>query len=312
VEFIEELYGGKDVPLKGGWPSVPQMFRFDWDVHKKDCETFYSSEFFATTVATRIRGVGMKSVRSFIRMISPFVVPHRVYGTHAARLECVFKTCGIEAKKALDLGSHPGACASSLLKVVDKLTCVSLNDSDDEFCPYVFRDSRVDFIECDVDGYVPDKKFDVVHDDVDIIAGSNRRRADHDLALKAVSRAVRLRKYTTWYVFTVRNMGADVMLALYDAYKLYGYIDVVKPHYSNPWRTEFIVVFKNVSDVRRKRRDFLHALYAFLDSTAEQQRNWAALLSEKISEYGNKGSIEECPYRNDSDYQKELKEFFTF
>jgi hypothetical protein len=237
--------------------------------------------------------------------MSPFIVPHSVYGTHAARLESVIKLHGITGANALDLGSHPGACASSLLKIVKKITCVSLQD-DDEMSPYVFRDGRAEFISADADEFTPTIKYDIIHDDIDV-SGDRNRLTEHVLAINAIKRSRRLRKFANWYVFTIRDVNPEILLALYDAYKDFGFFDIVKPQFSNPWRVEFVVILRNVGGDRKKRYQFLESMYSFLDRASVGIYQWSATMSEKISQFREKEIVPVCPYRVDHDYQRRLE-----
>jgi hypothetical protein len=311
VSFIENLYGVGPVSLSVSWPEAPSFDCFDWNDVDRDCESFYSNIFYALTVVKRFKTVGYKRLRSFVKMISPFKVPSHVYGTHAGRLESVICHFGLTASNALDLGAHPGACAMSLLKVVDDLTCVSLKPDDgSEFCNYIFRDARSKVIQMDADIYEPDCVYDLVHDDVDIV-GARTQFDDARLAHETIKRATRYYPYAKTYIFTIRDINPSILLELYELYKLYGRFDIVKAHYSNPWRLEFVVVVRRSGGNRRRRHNFMGSMNAFLNKQGRKINAWAFLVSEKIYQFKLNGVVDECPYRSDDVYQKQLSDTYT-
>merc|ERR1719491_23375 len=313
VQFIEELYGVGGIALRCKWSGFPSVGKFSWDVTDYDCASFYSCMYYSYSVVSRFHKIGSRRMRKFVKAISPLKVPRYVHGTHAGRLECVCMEYGIVGDNALDLGAHPGACTNSFLKLVKHVTCVSLqpHHDDDIFCPYVIRGEDVDLIEGDADIYVPPHVFDIVHDDIDI-SGSRGRTVEIRLAREAIKRANRYHSYSKTYIFTLRDMSPDIMESLYELYKLYGSFDIVKPHYSNPWRLEFVVVLRKLGGNTRRKKDFLRSLYGFLNVEGGKMMDWCALASEKMQEMHEYGFVSECPYRNDVDLQKQIAEKHTF
>lgn len=311
IKMIEDLYGVCNVPLMIEWPSMVEARKCDWLKRDFDCEQFYDAMLLSTTASIRIGRIGSKRIRTFIKLMSPFVVPQGVYGTHAGRLECVMKMFGLSGgKNALDLGSHPGACTVSMLKAYDFVKSVSLqSEHDDErtFCPYIIRDERVNVVNADVDGYENDDDviYDLVHDDTDKF-GARTRTEDHQLVLNAINRAERYYKNARNYIFTIRAIDPQIMMRLYDVYKKYGSFDIVKPHFSNPWRVEFVVVLRRASGHAIRRRDFIGSLNHFLNRESEALMAWATVVTKKTSEMIEHRQIECCPYRNDDDAQRSI------
>jgi 23S rRNA U2552 (ribose-2'-O)-methylase RlmE/FtsJ len=310
-EFIMELYGVSKVKLFQKWPAAPELRSFDWNAKARDCESFYSAAFYSESVVRRLSTIARKKLRGFIKRMSPFRVPDGVYGTHAARLECVIRKYGIVGDSVLDLGAHPGACTMSCLKFASHVTAVTLQPpSANELCPYIMRDDDVKVIEHDADTFVPGKVFDVVHDDVDLM-GRRDRLDDMRQAQAAIKRALRYSKYCKCYIFTIRDISPHRIVELYDLYKVYGRFDMVKPHYSNPWRIEYMVVLRKSNDDRKRRSHFMQSINHMLNADGGSLIAWSSALSDKIYEMLERGEISECPMRNDEEYQDALAEAWT-
>lgn len=310
-EFINELYGVFPRRLIVPWPSAPQVRSFDWSRTAVDADSFYSGVLYSMTVTRRFKGVSHKKIRSFIRDLSPFVVPRHVYGTHAGRLECIIRMLGLTATYALDLGAHPGACACSLLKIVEGLTVVSLQPDDGEdFCHYIPRDEAVELIRDDADFYEPYMQYDIVHDDVDV-HGSRNLGTDATLAKEAIQRARKYHRHSRTYIMTIRDVTPSIIESLYELYVLYGDFTIVKPHYSNPWRLEFVVVVRRSIRNRRRKHQFLQSLNFFLNKEGHSLIEWSAKVSDKLHEMFEKGFVTPCPYREDAALQKAISDEFT-
>lgn len=237
-----------------------------------------------------------------------------MYGTHAARAEFAVRYFGLDTTAVLDFGSHPGACAASFIKRSRNVTCVSLKPSVDShrpFCPYVFRSEYVRLIEMDADDYRPDRHFTMIHDDVDVV-GSRARSVDIFLAKGAIKRAIKHVKSTDSYVMTIRDVTPEITELLYECYKAYGYFDIVKPHYSHPWRCEFMVCFRRSNLPPVRKLTFKHALNAFLNAHSTVMISWNEKLGSAIENLIIGRGYETCPWQDDMVVQSAIVDDYMF
>lgn len=308
LEFIEELYGVRPKPIKLEWPSLPKLHLLSARMLDSNCFPYDQAMKMIAHVTSALHKKSRKRVKSMVRCLSPFKVPISTYGTHAARLEFAIKHWKLKFRNALDFGSHPGACAHSLLKVCRDVTCVSLHpnkDSHRDFCPYVFRDEHVQVIEADADKYVPERQYDLIHDDVDLV-GNKTGAQELDLSLRAILRAKRCSKYTGTYVLTLRYITPILFTALYETYKSYGYVDIIKPMFSSPWKSEFMIMFrKKKSGVYLRKSLFMQMFNSYLNRSAGSLIRWNEFIGSIIDE--KEWPVH--PLQNDEDYQKSLHQW---
>lgn len=307
VSFIEELYGVHVHPITFSWPAVHPLHSCDPAIREDDSLMFDQAMSVVTSTAFKVNQMSRRRRKRLVRDCSPFVVPHSTYGTHGARFEFAVRFFELKFRNALDLGAHPGASAFSMLKVCDDVTCVTLplSDPEDEVCPYVFRDEAVTVIECDANAFECEKCYDVIHDDVDV---AGRRANFHDVMLgrDALSRARKFCGNCNVYLMTVRHITPELILDMYQTYQHYGYIDMVKPVFSCPWKCEFMICFKKRrSGVLMKKGIFIRMVNAFLNRHAASLIRWnelilyAARLKEPIVN----------PIRGDFDFQNSLSKW---
>merc|ERR1712025_334549 len=312
--FISELYGVNPVPLRRPWPERFGIHRFNWIKHDASCIRFETAYSYSRSVLNRVGVLSRKRFKKLLSNSSPYSVPKTVYGTHAARLEFAIKYFGIKYKSALDFGSHPGACAASLLKRSKDVTCVSLfpdRDHNRAFCPYVFKDQAVKLINMDADDFVAERKYDLLHDDVDVL-GDRARYVDIDLALRALRRGIRLSRKVDNFVMTIRDYNADMFELIYKCYVAYGSFNIVKPHYSHPWRCEFMLCFKRVNMKPVRKRSLLTALNYFLNSHASMMIKWSDCLSDSYEDLITEHGYVLCPLQNDVEWNTSLSNDFLF
>jgi hypothetical protein len=286
VRFIESLYG-VSIPttLTIKWPKEISIIHLDYDRRASDVGAYEVASAFANDVAIRVTNLTGKRAKVLARKLSPYSQPVRCYGFHAARLEFAIKFFDLNFKTVMDLGSHPGACAASFLKYSDDVTCISLKPVEDKhFCPYVIRDGRVKFIEADVNSYDTDVVYDFIHDDVDIV-GSRSIEEDIKLAEEATRRANKFFKSCSMYLYTVKEIDWRVRELIYQTYVKYGSVDMVKPLFSNPWKSEFMVVFKKDNKPRMRKHVFERSFNAFLNAMAGQIIQWNELVSSSVSDF---------------------------
>jgi hypothetical protein len=282
----------------------------DRDATSSDSLLFDTAARFANDVAIRLNDVAPKRSKIIVRKLSPYSQPTRCYGFHAARFEFAIKYFGIRFNNMLDFGSHPGACAASAVKYCDSVTCVSKKPSVDvrDFCPYVVRDDQVRLIQMDANKFVPLFPFDLLHDDVDRL-GARTEADDVEIGLEAISRAKQNFPYVEQCLFTVKATDWQLVDALYDLYRTYGYIDFVKPLYSNPWKAEYMVYCRSDKVPRMRRAAFVRMFNAFLNSMAKDLFVWSELMLTSISAFEGIGRIEPNPNQK-GDYEEEwIKKF---
>jgi hypothetical protein len=313
IGFIEELYGVAPVPINIGWPSTPVLRRYD-PAMKDANHILFDQGWSAVLNMVRAisRHMSKKGGKRLVREASPYVVPRSTYGTHAARLEFAMKWFGhMGGSKALDLGSHPGACAHTLLKAFAHVTCVSLMPDDDsqrQFCPYVFKDERVRVIEDDANTFSTTEFFDIIHDDVDVL-GAKSMFIETSLARDALNRALRYSKNTYAYLLTIRAITPDLMNQMYEVYLAYGHFDIVKPYYSHPWKIEFMVEFKKKDRAfTMRKRDFIHSLYHFLNSGAGELIRWSEKIVHMVSDHVSGSDIDRNPMQYDIQFQYKIQQ----
>jgi hypothetical protein len=314
-EFISELYGVNPVPLRRPWPGRTGIHKFNWIKHDASSIRFDTAYNYSRQVLGRIGfTISRKRYKKLLSHTSPYVVPRTVYGTHAARLEFAIMYFDIDYQSALDFGSHPGACAASLLKRSKDVTCVSLfpeRDQNRAFCPYVFKDQAVRLINMDVEEYVVDRKYDLLHDDVDVL-GSRSRFVDINLAVKALRRGIKLSRKVNVFVMTIREYNPEIFELIHQCYVAYGSFNIVKPHYSNPWRFEFMLCFKRINLKPVRKRSMLTTLNHFLNSHAASMIEWSDCLSDNYEDLITEHGYVLCPLQKDNEWIKSLSSDFLF
>jgi hypothetical protein len=305
VEWIEDLYGVSVRPLEFTWPALPTLFNLEPTVRESDCLMFDQSMSIVISTAARLNRLSRRRRKTLVKVSSPYLVPSSTYGTHAARFEFGMKYFDLHFYNVLDLGSHPGACAHSMLKVCGDVTCVTLPVDDGIVCPYVFRDESVTIIEEDANVYKPTRSFDLIHDDVDI-SRTKTVAVEASLAKEALRRAIRYSANTNCYLLTLRHINPAILVSLYEAYRCYGYIDMVKPVFSAPWKCEFMVCFKKRrTGYLMRRNNFFQMMNAFLNRQANSLIRWNEyLLASSRSE-----NFFTHPLRNDLDFQKSMEKW---
>lgn len=173
LTFIEELYG-VPIPhaLRVAWPCRPDFVGFSRETASDSLRYDVACEY-SNDVAFKLGNIAGKKAKAVIRRISPYAQPKFCYGFHAARFEFALRYFGIQFSSMLDFGAHPGACAASALKHCADVVCVSKKPrGDEDFCPYVARCEDVKLIRTDADHFVPFRRFELLHDDVDVRGGS--------------------------------------------------------------------------------------------------------------------------------------------
>jgi len=300
--FIEELYGVPiPSPLKVVWPQVPEPVSIDFTKRALDREYYEIANEFSNDVAYRLHQLAGKKSRVLVRRISPYAQPKHCYGFHAARFEFAIKFFGIRFNNMLDFGSHPGACAASALKYCDEVVCVSEKPDVDtrKFCPYVARANNVKCIRFNADEFVPSRPYDLLHDDVDIV-GARSRKDDILVGKGMVSRAIKNVRFVEQALFTIKELDVELCDMLYAAYSSYGEINIVKPHFSNPWKSEFMVYLKRSKRPRIRKGAFIGSLNAFLNDIAKYMFAWNESVANAISEFEGVGSTPLNPAQSNS------------
>jgi hypothetical protein len=306
MAFIEELYG---VPIPTQldvvFPVEPSVKCYNPQTFELDCLKYDLASDYADTVRVELQKLGRVPSKQIVRKLSPFRPPKQCYGFHAARFEFAIKHFSIKFHNLLDLGSHPGACAASALKYCSSVVCVSKQHPDDTraFCPYVFRDERVKIVRTDADHFVPYRPFDLVHDDVDI-DGPRTRKDDIEVGKATIRRARMNAKMCHQALFTLREIDISTMNDLYELYKDYGHIDFVKPFFSSPWRSEFMVYCRKERVGRMRKRNFLHSFNSFLNSMAGDLITWSDVVADVVVGYSGMFRVPECPYKR-IDHEKD-------
>jgi len=294
-DFIAELYG---VPflqdLRVMWPTTV-TFIPNLQTGCVDMTLYRAAADFSNDVLFQLGQVASKKYKSIIRKLSPYAPIVKCYGFHAARFEFGIKYFGIEFSNILDLGAHPGACAASASKYCHEIVCVSTIPKDGgDFCPYVTRGTDVHCIIADADHFVPRKVFDLQHDDVDVW-GASSVNDDIINGLGIVRRARMNFRFVKQALFTLKEIDGRTIDDLYDLYKDYGYIDYVKPLFSNPWKSEFMVYVRKEKTPRIRKAAFVANLYGFLNAMAPDLFKWSELLLNAISNYKGAEHIEPNP-----------------
>jgi len=305
MKFIEDLYG---VPmperLRVLWPELPDFIPMKRNARDDNDILYDSAAGFANDVLYRVSKMVGKQSRALIRKLSPYAQPSMCYGFHAARFEFAVKYFDIHFNNVLDLGSHPGACAASALKYCNEVQCVSKRPRNDtrDFCPYIAKGKEVKIIIADANTYIPRRPFDLQHDDVDIV-GARSVEDDIQIGLGMIERARVNVRSVEQSLFTLKEISWEVREALYEAYRAYGHIDMVKPLFSNPWKSEFMVYLKRSTKPRIKKSAFNRMFNAFLNSMAASLFVWADVLTNTMAGFNGVGNVEPYPLQTSS-YEK--------
>jgi len=306
ISFIEELYG-VPIPenLRVVWPAKPKLVEFDPDNHDMDMVAYSTASAFANDVAVKCSGLAGKRHRSLVRKMSPYSQPDQCYGFHAARFEFAIKYFGIRFCNVLDLGSHPGACAASAIKFCDSVVCVSQRPARDtgQFCPYIAKDQRIKIVEADANDYVPVNFFDLQHDDVDIV-GSRTKFDDINIGHGMIRRCIKNRKYVKNCLLTLKEVNWETIELMYEAYSKFGYINMVRPCFSNPWKGEFMVHFRVDKAPPVRKAKFRTSIYAFLNSMTSDMFRWNECIVSCLAGYRGVGSVPSNPNQT-GDYEKD-------
>lgn len=301
--MIEQLYG-VPIPssLKVNWPGIPNHIKFDKFASDDDMFPYVTAVNFSEDVLIKLSEMTKKKYRAVIRKISPYSQPKRCYGFHAARMEFAIKYFDIKFNNVLDLGSHPGACAASLAKYCKDITCVSLKPNVDDkkpFCPYIAPDDNIKIVRCDVNKYRIYQPFDLMHDDVDFV-GRHTIETDMQIGREMIARALKHKDMVSQCLFTIKQVDWRIIEELYELYKAYGHIDFVKPLYSNPWKSEFMVyVRKDRTSPPFKKAVFRRSLYAFLNSFAPELIRWSEVVMGVIAGFKGIGDVQGYPAQSD-------------
>jgi hypothetical protein len=301
LDFIQNLYG---VPfpstLRSSWPALPELNRWDDALCVADSIQFDTASVFANDVAVRLNGMFGRQMKRLVRKMSPFSQPKLCYGFHAARFEFAIKYFDIKFESLLDLGSHPGACAASGTKYCEDIVCVSKKPSKDsgDFCPYVARSGSIQLIVGDANSYVPSRQFELMHDDVDIV-GPRSAEEDIEIGLGMIDRALKNSKSVNQALITIKEVNWRVKDQLYYLYKEYGHFDIVKPYFSNPWKSEFMVYVRHDKTPRMRKASFIRKLNGFLNLHASSIFQWNELLTSAISGVKGIGDVEAYPAQTD-------------
>jgi hypothetical protein len=310
MSMIEELYG-VPIPsfLKVSWPKLPNYIEFDKNASDEDCFPYETAVNFSEDVLVKLSEMTKKRYRAAIRKMSPYAQPTRCYGFHAARMEFAINFFGIKFNNVLDLGSHPGACAASLAKYCRDITCVSLKPNVDDkkpFCPYIAPDDGIKIVRCDVNKYKVYQPFDLMHDDVDFV-GRHSVETDMLVGKGMIARAIKHRPMVNQCLFTIKQVDWRVIEDLYELYKTYGYIDFVKPVFSNPWKSEFMVYVKVDSTPPMRKSAFRKSIYAFVNSFAPEMIRWSETVMNIIAGFKGIGDIESYPVQSTQFEHKWIK-----
>jgi len=270
-----------------------------------DSNLFDSASEFSNDVAYKASTLAGKQFKRLVRKISPYAQPVNCYGFHAARFEFAVKFFGIRFNSMLDLGSHPGACASSATKYCKHITCVSIKPTKDvrDFCPYVVRDAGVVCVQADADSYIPTRVFDLQHDDVDIV-GVRSSKQDLEIGLGMISRARANVLMVDQALITVKEVNWEIKAELYSLYSDYGFINFVKPLFSNPWKCEFMVYVKRSKAPPMRKAAFIRMLNAFLNSLSREVFEWNEVIMRAITNFGGVNAVESYPFQTSS-FEKE-------
>jgi hypothetical protein len=315
MEFINTLYGVKGIKLDVPWPGYEGNFtRFDYSLPANNCNRFNDANQYFRKVWKNLLTLSKRKKKECVKYTSPFISPNTCRGYHAARYEYAVKFFDLECRKILDYGTHPGACAFSMLKRKDvEVTGVSLVPLYDvrgnrKPVPYVLRDSRFRFIEADADTYVISEQYDLLHDDVDS-AGVRTDQTDIVNALGALRRAMRASTHVKAALMTIHDVCAEVIEEMYNCYRLYGDFDIIKPLYSNPWKPEYMVVFRKSDKPRIRKVAFKRALYRFLNSFSSDILRWSELLNSNVERLADGRDARRCPSQDDGALQKRFQDY---
>jgi hypothetical protein len=312
MDFICALYGVHDRKLDMEWPSFDGYHtKFDFCEQDQNAIPFYDAQRSHFDVWNRVLDLNKKNRKICAKSTSPFVAIGRSYnvrGFHAARLEWAIKNFEINFREVLDFGTHPGACAHALLRRDGaKVLGVSLIPSFDAKrpVPYVLRSDNFEFVEMDANDYAPDRKFDLIHDDIDIV--SVRSEVDRlETALSAIRRFKKLAEFTNSALMTASEFNDELIDEIYECYRIFGGFEIGKPLFSNPWKPEYMLYFKKQKKPIIRKTVFKRAIFAFLNRFSSQIHHWSLLLLQNVQRLEIGKEAIRCPLQLDDDVQKKF------
>jgi hypothetical protein len=313
-EYIKELYGVSDVPLLLRWPDVDlKCDSLDFSIRERSMDHFMNACSFYRNVRNNVYWLGTRNRINVVSMTSPYLSPKIVSGYHAARLGYVIKALDIKFDTVLDFGTHPGACAQLLLKRAKRVVGVSLIPEVDgvkrhkRICPYVLRCKEFEFIEQDANTYVVKDNFDLLHDDVDAVFVSRHKDFDIDQALASLARIRNACKRVKHAIMTVHDVNHAVLEAIYHTYRDFGEVHIIKPHYSNPWKPEFVVHFEHSRKELMRRTDFNKSCYALFNGVSHKMVTWCNIINYNVERVKAGDSPFVCPYHEDDIFQNRIR-----
>ncbi|ACQ91602.1 hypothetical protein [Phytophthora infestans RNA virus 1] len=283
VEFIQELYGVFSEPVSFNWAGVGEYARklpkFSFISKAPSAEPFFRSQKAAFELSVSEK-FGHRKTSALNRACGYKKMPLHIFGQAGGKLIEIINTCGLKCESVLDLGTHPGAAMATLQSMhkVKSATCVSLFPEIDKskgFCPRVLRGKDFEFFEMSAEKFKPTKHYDMCFDDIyDFEEADRFKRAEQMFGhvdrhfAGALTRAEKFKPFCGSYVMKVRGFTPLVLKGLYDLYRMWGYLDIRKTFYSNPWNPEFYVVLVKRHDQYVRRSTFNGAVNAYLNGIA--------------------------------------------
>jgi hypothetical protein len=314
--FIEDLYGVTVEPVTDRIPMLDTTFhRFDW-FKKSDGTNFDVVYKFVRDVHSIAASLSRNNRKRASKLASPFKSPQSLYGFHAARLSFAVKFFNINIEGiTLDYGTHPGACAEFLQRYSKTLDCVTLRperDAHQEFCPYILRQDNTKIHEIDADSYVIDKTYDFVHDDIDIVDGVRSYENLETRILASLDRFISHNRRFKSCLLTLHCITPDIIEKLYDAYRIFGHFDIVKPLYSHPWKVEYLVYFKKTEVSERMRKtNFLNGMNSYLDYDASCLLDWNRYYLDMVKGLERGERVKINPMQEDSALQYKYEDMVS-
>jgi len=315
--FVMELYGVTMHDLSISWPSINTDFaNINYKVGAKNMDFFDSANVYKKACHSLFSNLSKRNAKRVKWASSPYfsLKGTGTFGFHAARFEHAYKHFGLTSKKFLDFGSHPGAVAHSMITLPNaSVTCVSLIPGKDKYAfPYVnaYTD-KIKFHVCDVDQYVVDTQYDLIHDDVDMV-GNRDEHVNNRQAAECLKRFIKWQHFTKHSMMTLHDVGPHVIELLYETYKVYGSFNIMKSSFSNPWRPEFVVLFSNSSTPIMKKGKFLQSLYSFFNGFSSEMIKWNDALMRNIHLVEEGKDPVRCPLQLDEDHIKRVKSYLFF
>jgi len=314
--FIRELYGVHGHGLSMYWPSLVPDIVYDPNKLAKSLSLFESALNYYDEVKAAFRMLSRKGRIRVRNLTSPYASISGVKGTHAARFEWAMHYFGLnslyqgKSVKFLDIGSHPGAVARSMLKFIKAfITCITkIPDHDiNNPMPYVLLQDRLKVIFGDIDDQdLGDQHFDLIHDDLDLVDKKLRPSGTNIAQSKScLDRFIKFCGNTDRALMTVHDLDVDTIEKMYECYSAYGSIDIHRSRFSNPWRPEYMVLFTKTKNSRMKKKKFLHSMYHYFNAQTSFLIQWNQVLHKNVMNAFHEGVVERNPLQSDDAYKAE-------